>query len=376
MDGAVNPEELFDVLNNKVEPMILAQQKKDPAAAGTFTPPAGWKRPFVETATAQNREISQSETHVVEFMEEDESSGVFMTVWLGPAPNDHLSDLALDVLSSYLSESATSPLQKEFVEIPEPLATSVGFMTEARVKKSEITIVGTGVPKKRLEEMPNLVKAKLAKIANEEGIDMDRMALVLRRERRNTLNQVESRVTDAISHTVIQDFLYCEKDGKELPEAFDDLEDYSALEKWTAQDWIAFINKWFVNANSITTIGRPSAQLAAELEKDEKARVAEQKAKFGEEGLKKLQEELDAAKQESDKPIPEEMLTTFPAINVGVSSYDLPDHSLPTSLGFQLKLRSTRLRVTLSTATRVLYSSTSRPMVKLSHTRPTLRTSR
>jgi Zn-dependent M16 (insulinase) family peptidase len=293
--------------------MILEQQKKDPATAGTFVPPAGWKRPFTETSTANELSIAKSSDHVVEFMEEDESSGNMMTTYLGSAPNDYVTDLALDIVTNYLSESATSPLQKEFVEIAEPLATHVGFMSEARVNKSELTLIATGVPRKLLNDMPNLIKAKLAKIVKEEGIDMERMALVLRRERRNTLDAVESRVSQSLSHGIIQDFLYGEKDGKELPQIFNDLEDFSVLDKWTAQDWINLIDKYLVSRESITTIGKPSAKLSAEIEKTEKERVAEQKAKFGEDGLKKLAEELEAAKQESDKPIPEEMLTAFPA---------------------------------------------------------------
>ncbi len=63
-------------------------------------------------------------------------------------------------------------------------------------------------------------------------------------------------------------------------------------------------------------IGKPSATLSAKIEKDEKERVATQKAQLGEEGLKKLEEKLEAAKKDSDRPIPPEMLTRFPITDV------------------------------------------------------------
>jgi hypothetical protein len=39
------------------------------------------------------------------------------------------------------------------------------------------------------------------------------------------------------------DFLYGEANGKELPAAFDDLEDYAVLAKWKADAWVSLLNK-------------------------------------------------------------------------------------------------------------------------------------
>jgi Zn-dependent M16 (insulinase) family peptidase len=293
--------------------MILEHQNKNAATAGQFEPPAGWKRPFVETTTANSLSIPKSEEFVVQFMEEDESSGMVMTTWLGPAPNDYVTDLAMDVLSSYLTESATAPLQKEFVEIAEPFTTHIGFMSEPRVNKAEMTMYAMGVPRKHLNDLPTLILNKLADIVKNQDIDMERMALVLRRERRNTLSNAEQHISSALSNGVIQDFLYGEKDGKDLPKTFNDLEDFSVLDKWTAKDWANLIDQYLVTPARINMIGKPSAKLSAEIEKAEKERVAEQKEKYGPEGLKKLAEELEAAKEASDVPVPESILTSIPA---------------------------------------------------------------
>lgn len=323
----MNTEELFDVLNNKVEPMIL-EAKKEAANGAEWKPPADWKRPFVETSTAKPVSIPASQVKIVEFMEEDESMGEFISTFLGPAPNQYLESLAVDVMGSYLTYSATSPLLKEFVEIAEPKATSISMFSDARVNHSELAVYVGDVPAKYLTEMPKLFLEKLEKIAKQEGIDMDRMRTILRREKRQMLNRMETSVSSVLADTVIQgefclraialtvDFLYGEKNGKELPEAFDDLKGFATLETWTAEQWAALLDKYYVSNPSITTIGKPSAKLSHELEETEKKRIEEQRKALGEEGLKKHQEKLDWAKKESDKEIPSEMLTQFPPVNV------------------------------------------------------------
>ena len=63
-------------------------------------------------------------------------------------------------------------------------------------------------------------------------------------------------------------------------------------------------------------MGKPSANLAEQLEKTEKDRVAAQVQALGPEGLKKVEAELEAAKAEHDRPIPTEVLTSFPVPDV------------------------------------------------------------
>ena len=52
------------------------------------------------------------------------------------------------------------------------------------------------------------------------------------------------------------------------------------------------------------------------LEEDEKARIEKQKEALGPDGLKKMEQELDAAKKEHDKEIPVEILKSFPVPSV------------------------------------------------------------
>lgn len=63
-------------------------------------------------------------------------------------------------------------------------------------------------------------------------------------------------------------------------------------------------------------VGKPSAELAERLEKNEKDRIAKQTETLGLEGLKKAAALLDSSKAEHSKPIPKEILTSFPVPDV------------------------------------------------------------
>jgi Zn-dependent M16 (insulinase) family peptidase len=201
IDGSVPLPELFDILNNQVDPLILAQQAKK--ATDTYSPPQDWLRPFVETSTAEPLDIKESQTKVVEFMEEDESMGEVTINWLGAPPTNYRTNSALKLLGNYLTQSATAPLQKEFIEIPKPYTTSIGIYSEDRVNKNELTMGMFDVPTKHLNDIADLVRAKLAKVVKEEGIDMERMAMIIRRDKRKLLNYMETSVSSVLSDAVI-----------------------------------------------------------------------------------------------------------------------------------------------------------------------------
>lgn len=200
IDGAINLPDLFAVLNEQVDPLIIKQREARGDAKAEL---AGWKRPFVETSTAKPLAIAAPETQVVEFMEEDESMGDVSMVWLGPPPMDYRQGLALKVLNDYLTYSATSPLQKEFVEVPKPFCSGIGFYSEDRVNKNEISCSMSDVPYKHLESMSGRVFDALRRIKDKDGIDMERMHRILRRDRRKLLNSMETSVSSILSDVVI-----------------------------------------------------------------------------------------------------------------------------------------------------------------------------
>lgn len=74
--------------------------------------------------------------------------------------------------------------------------------------------------------------------------------------------------------------------------------------------------RYLINRPYIVIIGKPSTTLAEKLEQDEKARLATQLEKLGPDGLALAERELEAAKAEHEKPIPTDVLTSFPVPDV------------------------------------------------------------
>ena len=81
--------------------------------------------------------------------------------------------------------------------------------------------------------------------------------------------------------------------------------------------------------------------MADKLEKDEKARIAAQVKKLGPKGLKDAAERLEKAKDENDKPIPDEILKAFPVPDVKSISW-IPIDSVHENrgVGEESKLRT------------------------------------
>ena len=69
--------------------------------------------------------------------------------------------------------------------------------------------------------------------------------------------------------------------------------------------------RYYLEKPSLTIIGKPSAKLASDLRKQTKERLAERQKTLGEQGLKKLQDKLDAAQQENDVEAPSEVISNF-----------------------------------------------------------------
>ncbi|KAG5342382.1 hypothetical protein C0989_002217 [Termitomyces sp. Mn162] len=234
---------LLDVVQKQVEPSIIEHgQGKGPR-------PPGWKRPFVETPSANRPTIKETIKKTVQFPERDEIT------YIGSVPTEHLDKFDVKLRNSF----------------------------------------------------QRIVK---------EGIDMERMAMVLNREERQLRSKLESSKGDTFSGSIITDFLYGAVDGSDLKDSMDDIKQFDDLRSWSSELWTSLLQKYYIDTHPIVILGKPSAVLAETLEQDEKNRVSRQIEELGSEGLKKAAAELEAAKAEHDQPIPTDMLTSFPVPDV------------------------------------------------------------
>jgi len=93
-----------------------------------------------------------------------------------------------------------------------------------------------------------------------------------------------------------------------------------------------------VSAPSINMVGKPSAALAAKIEKDEKERIVQRKEELGEERLKELEQLMQDAKTESEVEPPSEMISSFPITDVS----RLVTHELLLTVALQINLGTCR----------------------------------
>lgn len=177
------------------------------------------------------------------------------------------------MLSSYLAGSSVSVLENHFVEIKEPMASSVGFYMEQR-PDTVIWVVLSSVPTKKLYEVEKELIQVLKKTAN-EPLKMDYLKDCLRRAKRQ-MKFYTDLSGDNFSRPVITDFLFGEKDGSTLKE-LQSLKAYDVLDGWKDEDWRNFLRKWFSEAPHISILGKPSAKLAKKL-KEEEVRARENRA--------------------------------------------------------------------------------------------------
>ncbi|KIL70742.1 hypothetical protein M378DRAFT_6664 [Amanita muscaria Koide BX008] len=295
---------LLKVVQEQVEPTIVEHR------GGHGPRPPGWKRPFLETSSANRPAIAQTMKETVEFPEKDESMGELIICFMGPPPNAFLERKALDILGLYLTSSAVAPLNKEYIETDSPLCSYIYFGEDTRATRVNLPVYINSIPTEHLDGFNERFKASLERVAG-DGIDMQRMSMVINRDERQLRRKLESAKGDAFSANIVTDFLYGAEDGSELKASTDEINQYAELRRWTNEQWSGLLRKYYIDSHAIVVIGKPSSSLADNLEADEKARIAEQVKRLGSEGLAQAQKVLDEAKAEHAKPIPTEIITQF-----------------------------------------------------------------
>lgn len=189
----------------------------------------------------------------------------------------------------------------------EQVASAVYYNTVEH-PKTEIQFTLSSVETEKLADVEKRFFQVLSE-AMSKSLDMEYLHECIRRQKRAWKFQTEAAAT-AFANYVIADYLYGKRDGSTLRDVAS-LKEYDELLTWEEQQWKDFINKWLTNAPHVSILGVPSAKLSEKLKEDEEQRVKERVEKLGKEGLAKLQEKLDMAKEENDVEIPRKLLEQF-----------------------------------------------------------------
>ncbi|GJJ78971.1 presequence protease [Entomortierella parvispora] len=269
------------------------------------------KRPWVDSPQAPL--MSETTKTIVTFPSEDEDMGEVAINWFGAPITDFLTFQALDIVETYLTDSAVSVLQKEMVEIEDPYCTSVEFYTSQRIR-TEIKLSFDSVPTEKLEEVEPKFFAILDKIVK-EGFDMDRMAAVIKREKLKLLDRLE---TDhmTLAWPCLVHSLYGKKDDSDLAGFTNDLDNLDKVATFDNATWVKYLREYYVDSKRATVIAKPSAAHAAKQAEDEANRIEEQRKRLGEKKLKELEEALQKHQAQNDIPVPAEIFDNFPIPDV------------------------------------------------------------
>ncbi|KAI9759555.1 MAG: hypothetical protein M1835_000353, partial [Candelina submexicana] len=267
-------------------------------------PDAPFRRPWIDSKPTPP--LKESIVEIVEFPEEDESSGEVLVGFLGPDCNDVTLSSALSILLVYLAGSSVSVLENSLVE-KEQAASAVSTSTDER-PDSVIWFILSSVATEKLADVEKRFFQLLRETAS-KPLAMDYMLECIRRQRRQIKFEVESSIY-FFSDLVINDFLFGKRDGSTL-RSLATLQEYDKLGTWTDTQWRGFLTRWISNAAHVSILGVPSKKLSEKLKADEAARISAQRERLGEEGLKRLKEKLADAKAENDREIPRELLEKF-----------------------------------------------------------------
>ncbi|KAI1358773.1 Metalloenzyme, LuxS/M16 peptidase-like protein [Xylaria arbuscula] len=293
--GEVDHKNLLDILDSFEESVINDIPPID----------APFRRPWIESA--QPPPLNKTVVETVEFPEEDESVGDVVVAFFGPPCTDVTATTALNVLLTYLCGSSVAILENVMVE-KEELASSISYWWDAR-PNSVIWFQPTGVATEKLQFVEQRLISLLEEVAS-KPLDMTYINECIQRERRQVKAQAEESES-FYSNNIITDYLFGARDGSTLKDLAS-LREYGALEKWTDEQWRAFLRKWISDAHHISILGKPSLQLANKQKADEIARVEKRKVELGPEGLEKLKKKVEDAKKQSDVEIPATLLEKWP----------------------------------------------------------------
>ena len=302
----------------------------------------------MKPANNNNEESSTSiaipKGKVVLFPSDDESRGTISMAWRGPTYAEKYEWCLLTLLWAYLTDSAASPLQKLFVECDDPLCAGLSPASEVFTEGyHQLWFHETNDERAEeiVERLFNGLRGIVDKTTNSTtssandddsnggGFDIDRMHMVIRRQRRQVLEYRERQPTNVMIDSVVRNFLYAPRQTDksdnnnnvttsnidEMADLETDIDDLPFLEKALTVDtfsWISLLQDHILSRPFALVVGKPSSDLASSVTSDETEREKKQASDLGTDGLKKLESTLEDAVSFNEREIPGDVLTSVP----------------------------------------------------------------
>lgn len=101
----------------------------------------------------------------VDYPADEEDCGLFTIGWRGPkCTTENLKLTSCSVLMRYLSDTSVSPLQREFVEVPDPYASQITFSISENTE-ALLYFTFENVPLNKMEQILPKLQLLLKNIA-------------------------------------------------------------------------------------------------------------------------------------------------------------------------------------------------------------------
>ncbi|XP_050528273.1 uncharacterized protein C05D11.1-like [Daktulosphaira vitifoliae] len=300
--GKVDHSSLFNSLEPVIQKILLKGSRGE------------YVKPWQNTVDP----LTESSNYIELFPCDEETNGVINVGWRGPVGSNYrYKYMACQLLLKYLTDTPISALPKEFVEISDPLCSSVSYYISHHLNPS-LVLEFENVPIQKLnaEQIPlklNEVFNKL--ISNDCYFNLERLRTCIERYKLFLLINLENCSSSSLANLIIGDFLY----GKNQSDLDDRLNTIIILKKLISEDisfWKQILNDYFISNHKVVVRGIPSIKRQQDLANEEVQRVSQRKKDLGDDGLKLKSIKLLNAKTECEKKPPNEMLTSVKIPNV------------------------------------------------------------
>lgn len=342
--GAVEPEAIFAAIKPIEDKIVQKQLHKV-----SFTRP--WQNPVSCLEESVDRRI--------QYASETDDDGLVYIGFRGPnVMNDYRQLVAVSVLLDYLNSTAISPIQRDFVECPEPYCSSVEHhIIENSTSMFYLTFESVG--KKYLDLVHNRLFTLLRKIKNlEESIDMDRMSTIISRKIVRILSTAESSPHAVAIGPIIGHYLYGTSDIKSRCQEIPSLREFAKMD---SSFWLSILDKYFVgqDARHVCIVGEPSPCFMKTTTEAEKARVEKQKEELKDD-LAMIAEKLKRSNDENNRPAPASMLASVrvPSID-NIKFFPIERNVVPKEAGLPFRLHHDSIKTNFITIHTLFNTSTS-----------------
>ncbi|KAK0417166.1 hypothetical protein QR680_012861 [Steinernema hermaphroditum] len=289
--GPVNHEELLSVVES-CEERFISKIPKD------------FRKPFASEIPS----LQESQLKKIDCPADESVTGIVEIAWFGPKASELYEVSALSVLSDYLRDTAVSPLEKDFVQLEDPLCSHINLSMDEQTKCT-LVMEFSGVPVDKLDLVKDRFFDKtLFEHADPAKFDMNRMLFLINQSILKCHTKMETDGHNQIFHTLIGHQLYGDHSLSEqdLHVRMNAVDTLKKLSTEPASFWSNLMQKYFGKPH-VCVVGVPSEELVGVLEEKEQKRLDEQKKTLGKDGLLNCKNKLDCANKANteNKPTPD-----------------------------------------------------------------------